>query len=538
MQPTDNINNPEGMDELLKQAFLDLDMSKTEDSRLMDEMAAQVLSKDWPLAGDQSKNAKSKTSVSAGKTWIWILSGVAALSGLTIAAFILFNNDTPDKALSETKAETATPFSKHEEQAIVTLAENKAEVTSENNNTLAVKKNGNIALPKKQYVSRGNVPKLLPGDLRVENTADKTITNNPNDNSAINNHTLKNNITLEVTPDAANPIPKIIGTDTLEKTVENKEEVKARPLLSAEEMEKHKKDMQKMEDDSFTGMKLSDYSKITVDAKRSALQNGFFLKKTEVTIKEYKLFLTDLLANGKASEYEIAKPKLDNIWKDPKDKTNRAFLEMYFKKPKFENYPVVCISPEGMEMYCKWLEGKIENYYKRSNEKFKISVNLPQIDQWKYVATEGRRTHKYGTANGKLKEHWWLGLGKNWTANFIETQGKFVANDDSLAVEDTGKKKDGPNAVRRVTKNQFTAYAKTYPSVMNDVYNMSGNVSEVVTYSVDAKSTKYRSIGGNWNSTADFLKVEAEDEFNGSLQPSPYIGFRPVIVMEVPQGKK
>jgi formylglycine-generating enzyme required for sulfatase activity len=523
MQPMNNINDPGGLDELLKQAFLDLDLSKAENSQLMDEVAAQVMGGGTQVAGNEAKKIKGKGTASISKAWIWILSGVAGLSVTTLTGFLLFGGMKQSNVVAETPVENATPASVQKADAPTEVAPAEEIIPATSNNAIPNAADGEKTTGRKRTAA-----------TTTNHTSVQTGTIfgiNPPGGTAYTTEPLTTATVLNTS--AADPNNKAgetaTGIDSVE-SIKASEQVTALPQLSPEELENHKKDLKTL-DETFAGMRLSDYSKIEVDEKKSPVKGNFFLKKTEVTIKEYKLFLTDLLANGKVKEYTIAKPNLDNIWKDPKDKNSRAFLEMYFRKAKYENNPVICVSTEAMELYCNWMKERLESYYKRSKEKVKFLVRLPEVAEWKYVASEGNKRHRYGTSNGRLKEAKLGVFHKAWNANFIETQQKFVAVGDSLVVVESDKK-EKITTTSKVSKSGFIGPARAYPTVKYDLFNMSGNVSEIVIYEDEKGNRKYRSIGGNWNSTANYLRIDAPDEFKGNTKPSPYIGFRPVIEIE------
>lgn len=41
-----------------------------------------------------------------------------------------------------------------------------------------------------------------------------------------------------------------------------------------------------------------------------------------------------------------------------------------------------------------------------------------------------------------------------------------------------------------------------------------------------------RSMGGNWNSDVDNVRIESKEEYVGMIDASPMIGFRPVMVLK------
>lgn len=55
------------------------------------------------------------------------------------------------------------------------------------------------------------------------------------------------------------------------------------------------------------------------------------------------------------------------------------------------------------------------------------------------------------------------------------------------------------------------------------LFNMSGNAAEMIS------SPTNRTKGGSYNSTAYHIQIESEDEFEGWAEPSPFIGFRPIL---------
>ena len=60
------------------------------------------------------------------------------------------------------------------------------------------------------------------------------------------------------------------------------------------------------------------------------------------------------------------------------------------------------------------------------------------------------------------------------------------------------------------------------------LFNMSGNAAEMLsTTSSDGKGN--RTKGGCFDSGGYDISIEAEDQFDGWTEPSPFIGFRPII---------
>ena len=60
------------------------------------------------------------------------------------------------------------------------------------------------------------------------------------------------------------------------------------------------------------------------------------------------------------------------------------------------------------------------------------------------------------------------------------------------------------------------------------LYCLSGNVSEMI-YNSNIDRSNPGTIGGNWTSTADEIKLLADDPFAGITEGKPTIGFRVVV---------
>lgn len=499
--------NDHELDDLLKTSFLELDPDSDDSSELMDKVSASVFSREWPEA--LPKNGSQASSVQVGRTgpWVWYLSACLLVLGLSYGAWAYYKQEkeTPEKpaASTATLSENITP------------AVNSALVNNLHAGDEALANTGNAensSQPHKTGRDAFFAHKLIAyAPAKEQNTSPGTAPVEPFASTPYSTSSA-----LPVADTLPYPAP-----GSIDSSVSPKGEAIAQ--FTEKEKQQHARNVDQMLG-NIAGLRFQDYSKITVEDKNLNIHTEFFLKRGEVTIRQYKLFLTDLLMRGEKNEYEVARPKPERIWTDPKDKNNKNFLVQYLSKASYEDYPVVCISPEGMELYCQWLKQEIEGYYKRNGTTVSLSVRLPYENEWKYAASEGKSSHRYATETGRIRAH----VGGAYLANFAESQRKFVAEKDTVLAADKPAK-DGP-VTHKLSKNIFTAREGDYPSFFN-LSNMSGNVSEVVMTKDANGTTMLRTIGGNWNSQKAFLKINAPDEFGGKVQASPYIGFRPLIMI-------
>ncbi|MFA9215123.1 MAG: formylglycine-generating enzyme family protein [Candidatus Methylacidiphilales bacterium] len=201
----------------------------------------------------------------------------------------------------------------------------------------------------------------------------------------------------------------------------------------------------------------------------------FYMSECEITNAQYLEFLNDLKLKGKMNEYNIA--MVD---------TNQWLLLDESKISKYEsnylqrlNYPVVNISIQGAELYCKWLANKI------SNDKYKYEIRLPTNNEWEHAARGGRIDSKYPWGNGVPINVKGCSLAQ------FKTFGMFY----------------GPVGVATHFPNDY------------GLYDVSGNVAEMVS---DTNIVK----GGSWNSNSNEIQITSSAHYS----VSPTVGFRPILI--------
>ncbi|MEM9888057.1 MAG: M56 family metallopeptidase [Bacteroidota bacterium] len=240
---------------------------------------------------------------------------------------------------------------------------------------------------------------------------------------------------------------------------------------------------------------------------------GFHLSKTEITNKQYRDFLLALERRGEKELLQAARIHHEN-W-IIENHYNEPLAATYYRHPAFDNYPVVNISYEGAVAYCAWLT----EIYNRAhaNGEWKIQFRLPTKEEWMYAAKGEHQWGIYPWGSYEVRN----GRGQ-YLANFKQIdEGQLKYNDSTSTYElvalypgmagDLNDRSLGPAPVHSYIPNDY------------GLYHMSGNVAEML----QAKgSTK----GGSWNSTAYYIRIDAEDEYAGWERPSPFVGFRPVMV--------
>jgi len=227
-------------------------------------------------------------------------------------------------------------------------------------------------------------------------------------------------------------------------------------------------------------------------------QENLYFSKTEVTNAQYSVFLKNLKENNRTKELQIAQIDTTNWTKDLQ--YGEPLTVHYHSHPAYGVYPVVNISHEGATLFCQWMT---DLYNANEKRKFKkVIFRLPTEQEWITAAKGGNPEAIYPWEGNQLMNEKGVPL-----CNFVR------AAEDTMGVANIHN--DG---------SQLTAPSKFYLPNGFGLYNMSGNVAEMI-------ANKEQTMGGCWLDNAEAMKIASEGKFSNFYKPAPTIGFR--YVMEV-----
>jgi formylglycine-generating enzyme len=249
-----------------------------------------------------------------------------------------------------------------------------------------------------------------------------------------------------------------------------------------------------------TGAAQKKYKRVIISAKHidknlAKVADSLYAFKYETSNGEYNFFLG-----------EIKKTNQSLYNKCLVDSTNWALrygepMNIYYHRhPAYANYPVVNVSHEAANEYCKWMTEFYNSDPKREFKK--VEFTLPTVAEWILAAQGGRSQAMFPWANYYLRD-------KN---------GRYMCNMRHLDEINVYRDKDGRVVVADSLDDRPFYTSTVHSFYPNDygIYNMSGNVAEMTNQHGLTK-------GGSWNSFGGEVHIRASKIYN---QASPEMGFR------------
>lgn len=250
------------------------------------------------------------------------------------------------------------------------------------------------------------------------------------------------------------------------------------------------------------------------------LRTAVYMYRYEISNYMYRLFLRDLEHRHAGSQLEMARVD-ESGWKQ-KLAYGEPYQTYYFSHPAFAGYPVVNVTQAGALLFCDWLTEQYNAYAKRKFKNARVTFRLPTEQEWITAARGGNPNAIYP-----------------WNGPYIRGgKGDFLCNfspvgEENIYRDTSGQVQQVPFNKRALYASSFslsdnadiTAPVKSYFPNAYGLYNMSGNAAEML---MEQGHTK----GGSWGSTGYEVRIDAHDPYAGITGPSPYIGFRVVMVVE------
>jgi formylglycine-generating enzyme required for sulfatase activity len=239
----------------------------------------------------------------------------------------------------------------------------------------------------------------------------------------------------------------------------------------------------------------------SIEKSMKKVGDKLWASEVETTNEQYERFLTDLLKNKDYDQIMRCK-SLKTNWRDLLPDSSKTFTDARLYRhghPDDGNMPVQQITHEAAQLYCAWLTASYN--ISPDKKKFKkVVFRLPTEQEWMAAARAGRENTPYpwgGYYYRNSKGCYLLNLNATEPCPDCETKG--IANDGGY----------------------FTVPAETYFPNDFGLFNMSGNVAEMIQEPGKAK-------GGSWKDDGYHTQINPVTTYTS---PSPTLGFR--VFMEV-----
>jgi hypothetical protein len=252
----------------------------------------------------------------------------------------------------------------------------------------------------------------------------------------------------------------------------------------------------------------------------------FIIRNQAITNLEYKVFLADLIKNGKTEYYKKAAVHTE-LWDNYND---TILVSTYFQDDKYNDFPVVNISREAVLLFCGWLETEINLYAQKTNPKAKhLTIRLPFDSEWIFATRRGYAQIPdcggyntiYDIREGII-DLWYLKrielIKKRRMSKRTELDELFSENRYGMTEDKTLQlfQKGFDNIGKPITDS-------LYPNRM-DIYSKAAHVSEII----QEHGTGYTVVLGScWKDKSEYSKMLTE--FN-TASASPFVGFRIVMI--------
>jgi len=251
---------------------------------------------------------------------------------------------------------------------------------------------------------------------------------------------------------------------------------------------------------------------------------SFYISNHEVSNGEYLSFLRDLKRTDTALYRQMLPDTL--VWRTI-IAYNEPFVNGYFRKPEFADFPVVGISHQQALEYCNWLTKK---YNSDPKGKFKhAKFKLPTKLQWTYAAAGGLKIPDFPWGSGTIQDK----KGR-WLANFTYIYQGDIGMRKTKSESRTGECVDRLTLVAESKRTMYVYNVGKITEVLAPVFthkqnayglfNIAGNAEEMVMEEGISK-------GGSWNDTGYYLRVQSEEHYDVPESASAERGFR--VAMEI-----
>jgi len=267
------------------------------------------------------------------------------------------------------------------------------------------------------------------------------------------------------------------------------------------------------------------------------LYDNVFIDETEIANIHYLEYLHYLVQDSTEEFFnsQLPDPEAWEIKLQPKDSIDYS-LYGYFRYPGYRYFPVIGVSYEQALNYCIWRGNAVTALFKDTSKypEFKgfdivIEYRLPTKEEWELAAGASLKAgFPYGTEQPKRK--YYSMKKKTCDCDDCLDKNKLILNKNDIihrvefnVVDDYYLEGYNSTIICEEDEIPMPSYIYDFPPNVNRIYNMVGNVSEMVFEKNIAKGGSFRDKLSDFDLSTDF-------SYTG---PNEWLGFRCVGIAHI-----
>lgn len=254
------------------------------------------------------------------------------------------------------------------------------------------------------------------------------------------------------------------------------------------------------------------------------VRDSLYIDANEVRNVDYREYLFSLNKSKKKNSTEYKNAMLDTlVWRTP-EAYNEPYVELYLRHPAYKEYPIVGVSHKQAIDFCNWRTDRVnESIYKKINKlNILIEINadtipkyvqyrLPTVEEWEFSAKGGLRSVDFPWGGPYMQN-----AKGCYLCNFNRISDANIMLGDSVNKYVVAKNIDRGSGFLISDNATITAPATSYEPNNYGIYNISGNVAEMV-------STKGVAKGGSWKLPGYYCRIDKQTTYT---KPQDDLGFR------------
>jgi hypothetical protein len=253
-----------------------------------------------------------------------------------------------------------------------------------------------------------------------------------------------------------------------------------------------------------------------------AINDSVYIYKYEVKVGEYSEYLNIIRIDSSHGFYlsQFPDSSIVHYLNEANTYYKMPYYPGYFDYPGYRSFPVIGLSYEQAENFCKW---KTRTYRSINEEQEYLLYRLPSPEEWRAAATPPGLFR-----SGSYKNYQYLFIPQHLLDSLGLKSSTKKVYETSFNVKDIGMfiYKDSIYKFVKTPPNQYMPREQpetVYNSVQNKrgLFHLEDNVSEMTSVPGLAKGLNFLS---------NYKENVAEEEIHYS-KPEPWLGFR--IVAQV-----